>query len=202
MLRDLPGGHGGPSLDERVLPLEFESGERFRRWESVIRSSAGPSKTDHWEQHLKGSPSLMELFRGFRRAGGPISHHRQWVRQSGVGSRPHAHEHYTLAASLELLASIDQVNAPSLVGAELLGRRMQLIESAYEQSRDGKTPDFFHAEEMLGAPERPSGAVISSTLEKETADRLKEKAEIYKQIRKAKEGLKPEKGSPAAGGKG
>ena len=69
---------------------------------------------------------------------------------------------------------------------------MQLIESAYEQSRDGRTPDFYHAEQMLGASERASGAAISATLERETAERLKDKAEITKQLRKAKESLNNE----------
>ena len=71
-----------------------------------------------------------------------------------------------------------------------------MIESAYEQSGDGRTPDFYHAEQMLGTAERASGAVIASTLEKETAERLRSRAEISKELRKSKESLS------GGGGKG
>ena len=77
-----------------------------------------------------------------------------------------------------------------------MGRRLQLIESAYEQSKDGRTPDFYHAEEMIGTSERASGAVISSSLERETAERLKDRAEITKQLRKSKESLQPTSENP------
>ena len=58
---------------------------------------------------------------------------------------------------------------------------------------------------MLGTAERQSGAVIAPTLEKETAERLKDRAEIQKQLRKSKEHLKaqpekpPNKGPPTGG---
>ena len=161
----------------------------------MVRSSRGPGSHREWEAHLQGSPSLMELFRGFRRAGGPVAHHRLWTRQGSINLR-HAHEHFTLSTVLELMCCFDQLNAPSLLSAELIGRRIQLIESAYEHSKDGRTPDFYHAEEMIGTSERASGAIIAPTLEKETAERLKDRAEIQKQLRKSKESLQGDSGTP------
>ena len=80
---------------------------------------------------------------------------------------------------------------PSLIGVELLMRRLQLIESTYEISKEGKSPDFFHAEEMMGTLQRPSGAVIAGTLEREAGQRLQQRAEIEKQLKKAKEAVRP-----------
>eukprot|EP00969_Alexandrium_andersonii_P067980 2998732-Alexandrium_andersonii.AAC.1 len=75
----------------------------------------------------------------------------EWLRTSGIdGKQPHAHEHFILTTALRYLGSVDQVNLPELPGVEVLVRRAQLIESAFELSKDGKTPDFFHGEEMMG----------------------------------------------------
>ena len=144
-----------------------------------------------------GSPSLLDVLRKYRHVGGPLGHHREWLKAANVpATRPHAHEHYTLCAALELLCCFDQLNCPALLGVELLGRRLQLIESAYEVSKDGKTPDFFHAEDLMGMHNRASGAVISSTLESETSERLKARAEITKQLTKAKASFRdPKKGA-------
>ena len=100
---------------------------------------------------------------------------------------------------VELLACFDQVNCPQLLGLELLMRRLMLIESAYEIGKSGR-PDFYHSEEVMGYLTRPSGAVISSTLETEVGERLKARAEIQKQLGKAREAL-GEKPPPAGRGK-
>jgi hypothetical protein len=96
-----------------------------------------------------------------------------------------------------MMACFDQLNCPHLFCAELLMRRLSLIESAYEVGQNGK-PDFFHAEEMMGFHARASGAVIATTLETEVSERLKARAEIQKQLMKAREAQKgPKKGGKA-----
>ena len=78
----------------------------------------------------------------------------------------------------------------------MLGRRLQLIESAQEPSLDGKSPDVYHAEDVMGNSERPSGAVVAPTLEAEAASRLMACAQIAKELRKAESSgqrSKPEK---------
>ena len=103
------------------------------------------------------------------------------------------YEHHVLSMVLQYAIEIDRLNAKNSVALELVVRRLQLIESAYEVSKDGKSPDFFHAEEMMGTLQRPSGAVISGTLEKESGERLSQRAEIEKQLKKAKEAMRPAK---------
>ena len=175
-----------PPSDERVLPIESQSGERWRSWDSVLRTATGP-KDPQWGAHLRGSATAMETFRGYRAAGGPLGHHREWLKCVGNVGRPHAHEHYALSAVLEMLACFDQVNVGSLMGIELLMRRLQLLESAYETGK-GK-PDFGHSADVMGFLSRESGAVISGTLEAEITERLKTRAEIAKQLSKAREVL-------------
>lgn len=87
-------------LDERVLPIVTDGG---RRWEDAFRSMQPPASFEHWAAHMRGSPTLAELF---RRAGGSLMHHRSRVRAANVGSRQDAHEHCTIAAALELLACV------------------------------------------------------------------------------------------------
>ena len=65
-------------------------------------------------------------------------------------------------------------------------RRAQLIESAFDLSRDGKNPDFFHSQDMMGLSDKRSGVVVAPSLEKSTAERLKNRSEIAKEIRKAR----------------
>ena len=99
-----------------------------------------------------------------------------------------------LMCILEFLGCYDQCNLPQLLGVEILCRRAQLIESAFELSKDGKTPDFFHAEDMMGLSNQQSGAVVSSSLERATAERLKARAEIAKEVRKARANTQPKGG--------
>ena len=201
----LAGSLGGPGLvaddkkegvlsavDERVLPLEVASGERWRGWESVIRNSRSPVSPE-WTAHLKGSPSVLEVFRGYRQAGGPLSHHREWVKHHNLHGKPHGHERFTLCAALELLACFDQLNVPSLLGCELLVRRVMLLESAHELANNGR-PEFFHSEEIMGFLARPSGAVIAGGTEVEVGERLRARAEIQKHLTKAKEATGVPKG--------
>ena len=110
------------------------------------------------------------------------------MRNHPGGAKAHAHEHYTLCAAIELMACFDQLNCPQLLSCELLMRRVMLIESAYEIGKNGRA-DFYHSEEVMGFLARPSGAVISSTLESEATERLRARAEISKQLGKAKEAL-------------
>ena len=94
-------------------------------------------------------PGLYVVLSGYRSLGGPLGHHREWVRNSSCSStRPHAHERFTLCAILELGTMLDQLNTPALLAFEVLGRRIQLIESAYELSADGKSPDFFRSDDI------------------------------------------------------
>ena len=54
----------------------------------------------------------------------------------------------------------------------------------------GKGADFFHAEAMMGMQARSSGAVLAVSLEKSTAEKLKDRTAIEKELRKSKPGKK------------
>ena len=154
-----------------------------------------------WRDHLQGTGSLKELLMKYQRVGGPLGHHRDWVKNSGIEkTRPHVHEHFILCCILEYLLCYDQLQVCNLLGCEVLARRLQLLESAYEMSSDKKSPDFFHAEDFMGLGEKASGAAISSVAEREAAERLAARALVQKEIRKAKEnGKAPKKTAPGGG---
>ena len=123
------------------------------------------------------------------------------------GHKPQIHEHFLLMLVLELFGCVDQLNLGALLGVEVLMRRAQLIESAFEMSKGG-APDFFHADDMMGLHDKSSGVVVAPSLERATAERLKVRAEIAKEIRKAKTGFNKGGGKgkdapdPKAGQKG
>ena len=178
--------------DVRILPEMSENGECWRRWEEVIRAmrpaqASEGQPPEKWKRHLTGAASAPEALSSYRRAGGPLGHHREWTRASKVeANKPQIHEHFLLMLVLEMLGCVDQLNLGALLGVEILMRRAQLIESAFELAGKGGAPDFFHADDMMGLFDKSSGVVIAPTLEKATAERLKARAEIAKEIRKAK----------------
>ena len=184
-----------PGADTRVLPIQFQNGRRWRAFENYLGSCV--SVALECSEHLAGSITIDSVLRLWQRVGGPLAHHRNWVRCSGIDpKRPHVHEHFTLCCVLEYLCCFDQVNVPGLLGAEVAARRVQLLESAYELSADKKQPDFFHADDFMGLGEKASGAAVSHLAERETSERLGARALIAKEIRKAREGFKPKKPPP------
>ena len=75
-----------------------------------------------------------------------------------AAGKPHAHEHYVIMLTLEYLGCFDQVNLPALLGAEILARRAQLIESAYEASSEA--PRFEGAEHFMGYKDTDNGVFV------------------------------------------
>jgi hypothetical protein len=109
------------------------------------------------------------------------------VRASGIDSKwPYEHEHIIWITAFVLLGCFDQLNLPALAGIVLVTRRAQLLESVYAFAKEVKTPNFFHAEDMIDLFQQRDGSVRFPTLEEETADRLQFRAQIQKEIRKSK----------------
>ena len=176
-------------LDSRIFEVVLDGDDRWRTFEDVARRVSGPTPTQsvQWKSQISGEASGVSCFKRARRAGSFTDHHRLWMTKSNIDQRkPHAHEHFILCLAIDMFAMFDQVNLPSLLGGEILLRRMQLLESAYEQGVHG-APDFFHSDDMMGLNERPSGAIISPELEDSCAEHLKQRALIAKEIRKARE---------------
>jgi len=122
---------------------------------------------------------------------GPIQHHRDWLFHSGVEkTRSQAHEHFILCLILELGLLFDFLQVQNLMSFEIIARRIQLIESAFEQSQTG-APDFSAAEEFMSLQASSTGSAVTRTLQEHVAKEMREKSAIAKERRKAAEGLFP-----------
>ncbi|CAK0827108.1 unnamed protein product [Prorocentrum cordatum] len=93
------------------------------------------------------------------------------------------HEYKLICEVLNALQCIDQCNLPNLVGAELLVRRKSVLEEAHASSPSN--PDYSAADIMMGWAETRGTGSTPESLMSYTANRLKDKAAILKEKRKA-----------------
>ncbi|CAK0873426.1 unnamed protein product [Prorocentrum cordatum] len=93
------------------------------------------------------------------------------------------HEYKLICEVLNALQCVDQCNLPNLVGAELLVRRKSVLEEARASSPSN--PDYSAADIMMGWAETRGTGSTPESLMSYTADRLKDKAAILKEKRKA-----------------
>ena len=129
---------------------------------------------------------MQELAQGSE---GPAPRHFNWISQSGVpGGDRSVHEHFCLSKILEVGAEVDQLNLPSLVSFELIGRRLMLIESAHQYNPSN--PDYSTAEDYMGWGVQKGAALIAPHLKRHVADRARERASILKETRKHQEELR------------
>ena len=128
----------------------------------------------------------------------PVTHHANWVRTARIpdGDRS-VHEHEVLARVLDSMVTVDQLNAPALQSAELVCRRIQVIEDAHSVSPSA--PDYSAADEYMGWATHRQGAAVAPDLQRHVANAMRDKAAIMKESRKAKEEQKLRRGK--GGGK-
>ena len=91
------------------------------------------------------------------------------------------------------MLQFDQLNLPALRSAEILIRRVMLLEEAYSlcpSAPDFSGADFFMGWTALGSG--GSGAI--STMRAHVAEQLKGRAAVAKEQRKAREELQSKKG--------
>lgn len=110
------------------------------------------------------------------------------------------YKHECLSRVLEALICVDQLNVPSLQGAELVVRRMQVIREAHRISPS--SPDYSAADHFMGWKYRKSGQGVDSELAQHVANELKTEAAIAKEARKAREeqDLRRRRNPPKKGG--
>ena len=108
------------------------------------------------------------------------------------------HEHELLSRSLDAMLMIDQLNLPALTGAELLARRMQLLEEAHRISPH--SPDYSGASHFMGWTAMCGGGAIAPKLRMHVADNLRGEAAVAKESRKAREEAGKGAGRGAGGG--
>ena len=115
-----------------------------------------------------------------------MSRHHKWVAEGGlaVGDRS-VYEHEVISETLELMCCNDQLQVCNLVSAELLVRRLQLIEEAHFASPT--LPSYEGAEHWMGTGRRRAGVLVNPQLSRTVADKVKDEYAIAKERRKAHE---------------
>ena len=162
--------------------IRNEQTERWRDW----RSAACQSDESYYEDWpLEGPRTMMWLMRHIERTGGsPMQWYHKFLAESRMSSTDRsAYELQVLARCLELAASYDQLNLPTLACFEVLARRWQLLLDA--NSRCPGNVRFEDEELWSGASHKTMG--IAPQLVAHVAKRTKERAEVETQRQKAKE---------------
>ena len=86
---------------------------------------------------------------------------------------------------LELMASYDQLNLGGLACAELLVRRLQLIEAAHQHNPGN--PDYTGARFFMGDTGIFQGSLVDPALTEHVSERLKADSKVMKERRLARE---------------
>ena len=102
------------------------------------------------------------------------------------------YEFECLGEILYALMCIDQYNIANSVGAEIACRRRSVIVEAHAVSPSN--PDYSAAEEMMGMGGKRGTLQVLPTLANYTAGRLRDRAAIMKEKRKAQEEARLKKG--------
>ena len=136
---------------------------------------------------LEGPRSMMWLANHRRDAGMSFTiSHEQWVRSAGISSGDRStYEHEVISRVLDSMITVDQLNVPALQSAELLARRLQLIEEAHRIAPSA--PDYSSADHFMGWSSRQHGASIAPALREHVATNLRGDAAVAKEARKAAE---------------
>ena len=118
--------------------------------------------------------------------GNPASHFEWWQKASQVsGSDRSVHEMEVLCRTLHAMATVDQLNVPSLTSAEMLCRRIALIKEAHRVSPDA--PDYSASDYFMGWGARKMGATVAPAITASVATAISSDAAVAKEARKARE---------------
>ena len=103
------------------------------------------------------------------------------------------YEHEVLCRALDAMLQFDQLNLPALRSAEILIRRVMLLEEAY--SLCPSAPDFAGADFFMGWTALGSGGSGAiSTMRAHVAEQLRGRAAVAKEQRKAREEFQSKRG--------
>ena len=112
------------------------------------------------------------------------THHNDWVRKAGLSEKAGlTKEHAALSECLRLLVTHDQVDITMLSGAELMVRRVIMIETAV--SRNPRSPNWEGLELCFSPTLSETGAITTQAFEFEAwfAGVQKDHAFVLKQQR-------------------
>ncbi|CAK0829896.1 unnamed protein product [Prorocentrum cordatum] len=138
-------------------------------------ADAGPAIGAEWVDSVvrDGATSLIDRAGKWRRGGGVKTHSST------------AHEHAIPHRAVQLLATVDGLNAMNLVGVELLLRRITLHEEAVAENPEA--PSYEGSDHYLGISERSGGAQMAPSLRAHVATELSKETANLREERKARE---------------
>ena len=171
--------------DARLLGDHTDSsGKRyldFHKAVDLLKSVDMPS----WG--LQGPRVVKEFLHAVREGSADLTtYHLGWARNSGISSYSAAvHEHRVLCDVLRILMTTDQVDVSSLLGVELLTRRVVQIETAV--ARNPVAPDYTGLEIMMEQTIGSTGEALTMKFNEWVGGKLKERAQVQKQARLYKE---------------
>jgi len=172
--------------DARVFPVKFDAhGERVRLFAESVSYMTQDELPGGFP--LEGPRTCLQVLKGMVRVGGsPEMSNLEWRRTSRIPDGDRAvYEDEVICLALQFLATVDQVNLPNLVGAELLCRRHQLIREAYRLSPSAL--DYSVSDWFMGWGRRRTGQTVQPPPAVYVAEQLKHEASIVKESRKARE---------------
>ena len=152
---------------------------------------AGP-RVAHWSLAAMASSTA-----------GPMARHHRWVQEARIPSSDRSiYEHEVISRFIEFALCYDGLALDNLACAELLLRRMQLIEHSHLD--DPNSPNWEGARHFMGTGERRGGAIVAPALEQFVAENLRGEAAIAKERRKARESrtFQAPQGAQGARGRG
>ena len=188
--------------DARTLALRFaRDGRRHRDFREAVEMLEEVDMTDfplagprvaHWSLTAMASSTA-----------GPMARHHRWVQEARIPSSDRSiYEHEVISRFIEFALCYDGLALDNLACAELLLRRMQLIEHSHLD--DPNSPNWEGARHFMGTGERRGGAIVAPALEQFVAENLRGEAAIAKERRKARESrtFQAPQGAQGARGRG
>ena len=175
----------GGGADRRVLPMARDSrGRRFRSEVDSLSLWRSEKETDF---PLPGPRVAAEFFESLRGSGQTLQqHHLDWVRKSSAGDRTAVtREHFALSEMLRVMITHDQLDVSMLAGADLMVRRLLVIEMAV--ARNPRAPDWDGLEVAFSMRTTETGGAHAHTFETWLSNVQKDHAQVLKQGRLLRE---------------
>ena len=178
--------------EARVLPLQHNlHGERYRSFQESLLHMTG-DVAGQPDNPIAGPSTLTWLMRHMLGNGGtPTSFHERWMSNCKLDyTASGTKEHSSLCKMLEIILTVDQLDASKLVAMEVLSRKLQMIHDRWKhkmpQLASGvREDDDSHL--LLGLHETRGNIGIAPTLSKWLGEELSKEAAVSKERRKARE---------------
>ena len=153
----------GGGIDGRLLPLGRDAHGRRYRYEVEAAALWKNSKEEDFP--LKGSKVVHEFFDSLRSAGHSLQqHHLDFVKRSGVADKGHiAREHWATTEALRLFATHDQFDLSMSAGADLMARRLVMMEMAV--ARNPRNPDWDGLDVVMSHRVSETGGAVVANFE-------------------------------------